>query len=247
MKRNLLILIGGLLLGAIATAFFLGAPRTGSLPGTPLRPPDSSGDTSGSVTVTVDEKFFDSLMGTIFRQLGPPQLKLSQNQEQLPIQPIAFQNSCNDVLVLNPEGSNVRTGVRFAGGKITAPLAFTGSYGVLTQCVQFKGTARATVDLSFDQARQTVFGQLNVDDVKLDGVPPLISNLVTAFVRKTIAEKVNPFEVLQVSQLNLSLNVQASGGSVKARVKDVRAEVQEGVLKLYLTYEFSAERSQQAK
>src|SRR3977135_2154978 len=186
MKRNLLILIGGLLLGATATAFFLGAPRTSTLPGVALRPPDSGGDTSGSVTVTVDEKFFDSLLGTIFRQLGPPQLKLAQNQEQLPVQPLAFQNSCTDLLLRNPEGSNVRTGVRFVGGKITAPLAFTGSYGVLTQCVQFKGTAAASADLSFDQARQTVFGQLNVDDVKLDGVPPLISSLVTAFVRKTI-------------------------------------------------------------
>jgi len=247
MKRNLLALIGGLLLGAIATAFFLGAPRTSTLPGVPITPPGNGGDTSGSVAVTVDEKFFDALLDTIFRQLGPPQLKLSQNQESLPLQPIALQSSCSNVLVLNPEGSNVRTGVRFAGGKITAPLAFNGSYSVLTQCVQFKGTATATVDLSFDQTRQTVFGQLNVDDVKLDGVPPLISNLVTAFVRKTIAEKVNPFEVLQVSQLNLSLNVQASGGMVKARVKDVRAEVQEGVLKFYLTYDFTAERSQQTK
>jgi len=243
MTRNLLILIGGLLLGAIATAYFLGAPKGQALPGTPLRPPDPGGDSSGTVAVTVDEKFFDSLLSTIFRQLGPPQLKLSQNQNQEPpIRPAVFQSSCSDVLVLNPEGSNVKTGVRFTGGKITAPLAFTGSYSVLTKCVQFKGTAKATVDLSFDQSRQTVFGQLNVEDVMLDDVPPLISTLVTAFVRKTIAEKLNPFEVLQVSQLNLSLNVQASGGSVKARVKDVRAEVQEGALKLYLTYDFSAEK-----
>ena len=83
---------------------------------------------------------------------------------------------------------------------------------------------------------------MNVEDVTLDDVPPLISALVTAFVRKTISEKLNPFEVLQVSQLNLSLNVQASGGSVKARVKDVHAEVQEGALKLYLMYDFSAEK-----
>ena len=242
MTRNLLILIGGLLLGAIATAYFLGAPRNSALPGIPLRPPDASGDTSGTVAVTVDEKFFDSLLGTIFRQLGPPQLKLSQNQEQTPIQPAASQNSCSDVLVLSPEGSNVKTEVRFTGGKITAPLAFTGSYSVLTKCMQFKGTAKATVDLSFDQAKQTVFGQLNVEEVRLDDVPPIISSLVTAFVRKTISEKLNPFEVLQVSQLALSLNVQASGGVVKARVKDVRAEVQEGALKLYLTYDFSAER-----
>ncbi|HXM50274.1 MAG TPA: hypothetical protein VN956_20700 [Pyrinomonadaceae bacterium] len=247
MIRNLLILIAGLLLGAIATAYFLGAPKGQALPGVPVRPPDPNVETTGTVAVTVDEKFFESLLGTIFRQLGPPQLKLSQLQndfqEQTPLRPVAFQSStCSDVLVLNPEGGNVKTGVRFTGGKITAPLAFTGSYSVLTRCVQFKGTANATVDLSFDQAKQTVFGQLNVEDVTLDDVPPIVSSLVTAFVRKTIAEKLNPFEVLQVSQLALSLNVQASGGSVKARVKDVHAEVQESALKLYLTYDFSAEK-----
>jgi hypothetical protein len=247
MIRNLLILIGGLLIGAIATAYFLGAPKGQALPGVPVRPPDPTVETTGTVAVTVDEKFFDSLLGTIFRQLGPPQLKLSQlqndYQEPTPLRPVAFQSStCSDVLVLNPEGGNVKTGVRFTGGKITAPLAFTGSYSVLTRCVQFKGTAKATVDLSFDQAKQTVFGQLNVEDVTLDDVPPIISSLVTAFVRKTISEKLNPFEVLQVSQLTLSLNVQASGGTVKARVKDVHAEVQEAALKLYLTYDFSAEK-----
>jgi hypothetical protein len=241
MKRNLLVLIGGLLLGAVATAYFLGTPRTRTMPGVPVRSPDGSGDTSGTVTVTIDEKFFDSILGTIFRQLGPPQLQLSQ--KQLPSQPTAAQNSCGDVLVLSPEGDNVKTGVRFTGGKITAPLAFNGSYSILTQCVQFKGTAQATVDLSFDQSRQTVFGQLNVEDVHLDQVPPIVSSLVTAFVRKTISEKLNPFEVLQVSQLALSLSVQASGGSVKARVKDVHDEVQESALKLYLTYDFSAERA----
>ena len=247
MIRNLLILIGGLLIGAIATAYFLGAPKGQAFPGVPVRPPDPTVETTGTVAVTVDEKFFDSLLGTIFRQLGPPQLKLSQlqndYQQQPPLRPVAFQSStCSDVLVLNSEGGNVKTGVRFTGGKITAPLAFTGSYSVLTRCVQFKGTAKATVDLSFDQAKQTVFGQLNVEDVTLDDVPPIVSSLVTAFVRKTISEKLNPFEVLQVSQLALSLNVQASGGTVKARVKDVHAEVQEAALKLYLTYDFSAEK-----
>jgi hypothetical protein len=245
MKRGLLILIGGLLLGAIGTAYFLGAPRGRAMPGVPVGPPDPGGDTSGTVTVTVDEKFFDSVLGTIFRQLGPPQLQLSGNPQQPPpsASPTAAPTACGDVLVLNPEGGNVKTGVRFTGGKITAPLAFSGSYSVLTRCVQFKGTAQANADLSFDQEKQAVFGQLNVDDVVLEGVPPIVSSLVTAFVRKTITEKVNPFEVLQVSQLALSLNVQASGGSVKARVKGVRAEVQEGALKLYLTYDFSGERT----
>lgn len=235
-------LIGGLLLGGLATAYFLGAPRGRNLPGVPLKPPDRSSDSSGTVSVTIDEKFFDSLLGTIFKQLGPPQLKLSQAKPQTIMQPAAFLDSCSDMVVLNPEAGNVKTGVRFTGGKIVAPLAFSGSYSILTQCVQFKGTGKATVDLSFDAGKQTVFGALNVEEVELEGVLPVVSTLVTAFVRKAIAEKLNPFEVLPVSQLALSLPVRASGGTVKASVKDVRSEVQEGVLKLYLTYDFSAEK-----
>lgn len=194
------------------------------------------------MAVTVDEKFFDSLLGTIFNKLGPPQLKLSQNQPLSLMQPAAFQSTCNDLVVLNPEGANTKTGVRFTGGKIVAPLAFSGSYSIMTQCVQFKGTGKATVDLSFDAGKQAVFGALNVEEVNLEGVMPVVSALVTAFVRRAIAERLNPFEVLPVSQLTLSLPVQASGGSVKAKVSDVRSEVQEGALKLYLTYDFSAEK-----
>ena len=172
-----------------------------------------------------------------------PQLKLAQTSNDVPIRTAVFQSSCANTVVLNAEGSNVKTGVRFTGGKIIAPLAFSGSYSILTNCIQFKGTAKATVDLSFDNQKQTVFGQLNVDEVTLDGVSPIVSNLVTAFVRQTIAERLNPFAVLRVSQLALSLPIQASGGSLTARVKDVRAEVQEGSLRLLLIYDFSAEKS----
>ena len=241
--RYVLVLLAGLLLGVVATAFLLGAARGHSLPGSPVRAPETGGDTSGSVAVTIDEKFFDALLGTIFQKLGPPQLKLSQTNSNSLMQAAAFQNVCNDVLVLNQEGNNVRTGVRFTGGKITAPLAFNGSYSVLGKCLQFKGTARASVDLSFDQNKQTVFGALSVDEVALDNVAPLFSALVTAFVRKAISDRVNPFEVLRVSQLTLTLPIQATGGSLKAFVKDVRSEVQEGSLRLYLIYQFDAQKS----
>lgn len=242
MKKLILTLVGGLVLGALVTAYFLGAPRARSMPGVPIKPPDRSGDNSGTVSVTIEEKFFDSLLGTIFNKLGPPRLKLSQVESQPMIRPVAFQSSCNSVLVLNPEGNNTKTGVRFTGGKIIAPIAFSGTYSVLTRCMAFKGTGKSTVELSFDQSKQTVYGRLNVEEVTLDDVPPLISALVTAFVRRSIDEQLNPFEVLPVSQLTLSLPVQASGGTVKASIKDVRSEVQEGTLKLYLTYDFTAEK-----
>jgi hypothetical protein len=244
MKKAILVLLLGLMVGMLGTIYFLGSPRKSALPGTPLKPPDSSSDNSGTVTVSIDEKFFDSLLGTIFTKLGPPQLKLSQNQSSSLIQPAAFQGGCNSVVVLNSESGDVKTGVRFTGGKIVAPLAFSGSYNLLSQCVQFKGTAKATVDLSFDSTKQMVFGTLNVAEVNLEGVNPIVSTLVTAFVRRAIDERLNPFPVLPVSQVSLSVPVQVSGGTLKAVVKDVRSEIQEGTLKLYLAYDFSAEGKQ---
>jgi len=83
--------------------------------------------------------------------------------------------------------------------------------------------------------------RLDISEINLDNSPLIVSNVVTAFVRKEITDRVNPFEVLSVSQLALSVPLRASGGSLKAHVKDVHAEVQEGALRLYLTYDFNAE------
>lgn len=240
MKKLILVLIVGLLAGVLGTVYFLGTPRRSRLPGTPLKPASSSSDNPGTVTVAIDEKFFDSLLSTIFDKLGPPQLRLSQNGSQSFLQPAVFQGGCNNVVVLNAESGDVKTGVRFTGGRIVAPLAFTGSYSLLSQCFQFKGTAKATVDLSFDASKQTVFGVLNVEDMQLDNVSALVTVPITGFVRHAIDERVNPFPVLPVSQLALSVPIQVSGGTLKANVKDVRSEIQEGTLKLYLTYDFSA-------
>ena len=243
MKRVLVGVLVGLLVGVVATLYFVGGrPLMGRLPGTPLRPPDANTLTSGAVSVAIDEKFFDALLGTIFQQLGPPQLKLSRYGSS-PFQPAVFQSACNNVVVLNQQSGDTKTSVRFTGGKIVAPLVFAGSYNLVGKCVEFKGIARATVDLSFDQSKQTVFGALNVEEVNLENVSPLISALVTAFVRQTIAAQVNPFEVLRVSQLALSLPIKQSDGTLKAAIKDVRSEVQEGSLRLVLMYDFSGQKN----
>ena len=243
MKRLLIGLIAGLLIGAAGVMFFLGWSGRHRLPGTALRPPDANTPSSGTVTVAIDEKFFDALLGTIFQQLGSPQLKLGQLRSSSPFQPAMFQNSCNNVVVVNQQSGDVKTSVRFTGGKIVAPLAFSGSYNALGKCVQFKGTARATVDLSFDASKQTVFGALNIEDVNLEDVNPVINALLTGFVRQAIDSQVNPFEVLRVSQLALSVPIKQADGTLKAAVKDVHSDIQEGSLRLLLTYDFSAQKN----
>jgi hypothetical protein len=55
---------------------------------------------------------------------------------------------------------------------------------------------------------------------------------------------VNPLELLRPSQLQPLIPVKASNGMVKAHVKDVRSEVQDGFLRLHITYDFSGTKVQ---
>jgi hypothetical protein len=249
--KYVLTLLGGIVLGALLILFFLGAPRGKPMPGVPVRAPDpNSPPAGGTALVTLDEKFFDALLGTIFRDMGGPSFRLSSMMKDAPAGslefiPAAFQGGCPNVVVLAPEGSGTKTSVRFTGGKVIAPLAFSGSYNALGICLNFKGSAQATVELYFEQDKQTVYGRINVETVNLEGVPPGAGGVVTLFVQRAINERVNPLEVLRAPQLALNVPVEATGGMLKAQVKDVRAEVLDGSLRMYITYDFSGVRGQQ--
>ena len=86
---------------------------------------------------------------------------------------------------------------------------------------------------------------MNVEGVNLEGVAPFANNFVTVFVRTAIDQRINPLVLLRPSQLQLMIPVTGSNGTVKAHVKDVRSEVQDGTLRLHITYDFAGEKGQQ--
>jgi hypothetical protein len=133
----------------------------------------------------------------------------------------------------------VKTGVQFRNGSISAPMAFTGSYSLVGNCMQFKGWTQTSIQLRFDEPKQTVFGTVTVEGVNLEGVSPVANNFVTVFVQSAINQRVNPLVLVTERQLSLMVPIKASNGSVKARAKDVKAEILDGSLKLHLTYEFA--------
>ncbi len=246
--RYVLILLLGLVVGAGAAIYFLGIPTAKAIPGTRVEAPVAGGAPTSTVVVALNESFLNELLGTIFRDLGPPTFNLSSTQNPSAFgnfEQAAFQGGCTNSVILSAEGSNAKTQVKFSGGTISAPLVFSGNYSLMGNCMQFKGWAQTSVQLSFDQAAQTLYGRVVVDGVNLEGVAPIANNFVTVFVRNAIDTKVNPIEFLRPTQLQLMLPVKASNGSVKAQVKDVRSEVQDGVLRLHITYDFSAEKGQQ--
>lgn len=244
--KYLLILLLGVLLGGGAAIFFLGAPPAKSAPGVAVTTPDQGGDPPGTVVITLNQGFVDAILATTFSGLGPPTFQLSQGREGETgsITQAVFQGGCANTITLLPESSGVKTGVQFAGGNIKAPMAFTGSYNLLGNCVQFKGWAQTSIQLSFDQGQQTVFGRVNVEGINLEGVSPVANNFVTVFVQSAINQRVNPLILVGERQLALLVPVKASNGAVKARVKDVRAEILDGSLKLHVTYDFMGVRGQ---
>jgi hypothetical protein len=246
--RYLIILILGLILGAGAAVFLLGTPRAKPMPGTEVQAPEGGGNPAGTVVVTLTNGFFQEFLATIFQDLGAPSFQLAGGTSpanSTRTEQIAFQQACTNTITLAPEGSNIKTEVQFANGQIRAPLAFSGSYSLPGNCLQFKGWAQTSIQLRFDAASQTVYGQLSVDGINLEGVNPAVNNFVTVFVRNAIDQRVNPLELIKAAQLQLLIPVKASNGAVKARVKDVRAEMLEGSLKMHISYEFSGSKGEQ--
>jgi hypothetical protein len=206
--------------------------------GQAVQPPAQGGNPPGTIVIALEQSFIDAVLATTFSGLGTPTFQLGQNRDGSErIEQALFQGGCTNSITLLPEGSGVKTGVQFRNGNVHAPMAFTGSYN-LAGCMQFKGWAQSSIKLSFDQEKQIVFGYVTVEGVNLEGVNPIANTLVTSFVQGAINQRVNPLVLVSEPQLSLMIPVKASNGTVKARAKDVRAEVLDGSLKLYLTYDF---------
>ena len=238
--RYVVILLLGILLGGGTAMYFMGAPRAKSVQGTVVGPPQQGGNPPATVVLGLEQSFIDAVLATTFTGLGTPTFRLGRlngdSTEQ--VTPALFQGGCSNSITLLAEGSGVKTGVQFHNGQVMAPMAFTGSYNI-GGCIQFKGWAQTSLKLSFDQATQTVYGYVDVQGINLEGVNPIANTLLAPIVQGAINQRVNPLVLVSEQQLSLSIPVKGSNGVVKARAKDVHAEISEGALKLHVTYEFT--------
>jgi hypothetical protein len=237
MARLIIGVLIGLVLGGVLTFFlFVGTPRSAKVPGVPIKPPDANGVPAGTAEVVLREDFFNNVLGTIFQQMNAPVFPLGGNSQQ----PVAAndQQGCPSRITVLQQGSGVQTGVRFENNNLEAPLAFNGSYESPVGCLQFSGWAQARMDLRFDQATQSVFGQLTVETVNLDGINPFLSGLVTPIVQSSLNARVNPVKILDGRQLAVKMPIAAANGNLQAGVNDVRAEVKDNALNLFVNYDF---------
>ena len=84
---------------------------------------------------------------------------------------------------------------------------------------------------------------MNVETVNLDGVNPIFIGLITPIIQTTLNNRVNPIRIVDGRQLAVDLPVAASNGELKAGVDDVRAEVKDNMLNLFVIYDFNGGKS----
>lgn len=250
--RKLLGVVAGLVLGVIigaAAVYFLlvRAPAPSRPPGEAVTPPPAAGPPEGTAVMTLDEKFFNALLGTLLRDVGSPTFQLSrapgaaETPGGLASYLEAQAGGCQSQVSILPERNGARTGVRLQGGRITAPLVFSGTFRLplIGTCVPFSGTTEAQIDLFFNQGEQALYGMVRVDQVALDNVSDQYSPDVTRLVQAGLNRGVNPLTIMRGSPLTITLPVAAAGGTVQGRAREVHTEAQEGSLKIFITYDFT--------
>src|SRR5436305_3597633 len=97
---------------------------------------------AGEVVVVLNEGFLNSLLEAIASQPEPPSFPLSKGGDA--------NKKCASQVQLLRESAGTRTSVRFIDGRITAPVAFRGSYQApLPGCITCDGSAAPASDLRF--------------------------------------------------------------------------------------------------
>lgn len=223
------VLLAGVAVGGVLTYLaIIKAPSRERPPAPKVVPPQ--GATTSTATIELDEQFFNTLLATIFRDVGSPSFPAEEPG-----------GGCQNRVVIVSQGSDgTRTGVTLRNGEVIAPLAFQGGFIVPPlPCIPIAGTAQAAITLYFKQEEQTLYGQINVRTVNLENARPEDSPAITSFVQTALNERVNPITIIKGAPLAVALPVQAAGGTVQARAREVNSEVRDGKLRLIITYDFT--------
>lgn len=197
-----------------------------------------SAQTAPEVTVTVNEQFLNAFLDSMFNNLKAPSVPLiitSADKERS----AAEERACPDLVTLQREEGGVRTAIKLEQGRITAPMAFAGSYGsTLLGCIEFRGWANTSWTLEFDRTRQSLLAHVQVNEINLTNVPALAGGSLGKLVQSAIDKRINPLELLRLDQLSTRVPIAPAGGALRMRAREVRAEIAPGSAHLHIFYEF---------
>lgn len=215
---------------------FLFMPNVAGQTTRPPQPP------TGEATLAVKEQFFNSFLEAIFINLKPPSTPLiitSSDKDRTD----ESSKACPSVITLQRESNGIKTTVKLEQGRITAPLAFSGSYNsTLMGCLRFSGLAHTEWSLEFDRATQVLQARIKITDIQLENLPALTQGSITKLVQAAIDSRINPLKILRPDQLSGVVPIAPAGGSLRLRAREVRPEISPGNLQLHITYELLPEK-----
>jgi hypothetical protein len=207
----------------------------------PVSSATESGNTlAPEVTLTVNEEFFNAFLDSMFTNLKPVSAPLAitaADKER------KENYGCASVITLQRDQDGVRTAIKLEQNKITAPLAFSGSYdSTLLGCIEFRGWANTTWNLEFDRTRQALLARIQVQDIHLSNVPALAGGSLAKIVQGAIDQRINPLELIKLEQMSTRVPIAPAGGALRLRAKDASPEIVPGSLRVHVTYEVVADR-----
>jgi hypothetical protein len=239
MNRGLTFVLGivlGLVIGGGLILYMI-SPRGNTMPrGSVIQPPDPQGTPSQTAAIQLNESFFTPIIGTIFSEGNEPAFPLSLTSQAVE-QPVS-EIACGKI-ILKAEGNGVKTAVRMSDGKIMIPLAFSGNISAFGGCYDFNGWSESQLEMRFDEQAQMILGYINVQTVNLEGVSPVVGGVLTPLVQSSINQRFNPVQILRADQIAVKVPLKSAGTNLQGLVKDVRAEVRDNALTLFIYYEFN--------
>lgn len=257
MRKRMLVVAFCLMIGAGLIAHDFGNARVLAQAQEGTRARQIASPPVAEATVILNEQFLNSLLEVMFTRLRAPSYPLSLSaldgkntpkpETPKPESPpsgnaltaASGQNGCASVVVLEREMDGVKTAVRFENGRIVAPLAFTGSYNTgLLGCMRFRGWADTSINLEFDRTRQVLNARVEVVDIHVSGIPLMGNGVILNLVQSAIDQRINPVELLKTEQLTARVPINAAGGALRLRAKELRPEIVPGFLRLHIIYEF---------
>ncbi|MEZ5344007.1 MAG: hypothetical protein R2681_00495 [Pyrinomonadaceae bacterium] len=187
-----------------------------------------SGAQETQVKITLEEQFFEALLQAVFTNLEEPSVPISESSAA----------GCNETIRLKEQMEGVRTAVRFRQGKISAPIAFEGSYRApLVGCLDFSGWADTNIELRLDRNKNAIVGNARVLRVNLTGANGLGSEIIAGFVQNSIDRKINPMEIIGLDKLSFIAPVQ-NAGKLRMRAIGFDHKVNEKNLDIVIRYRF---------
>ena len=191
--------------------------------------PPSNRPPAGEATIILDETLLDAALAGLLQTPDALRYPIGNGSR-----------ACRSEVGLLPEAAGTRTRVQIADNRITLPLAFGGTYNAnLLGCLSFTGTARADLDLAFDESRRALVARIRIRSLDVRDLPALAGNSVRTLVQRTIDSRVNPVTILRLDDLTRRLPL-GDTATLVMRARAISPEVRDRELRIRIRYEFVA-------